>query len=76
MDKQQMIEEAKKQAELLLEKAIAEYGDKAVEMLMEKIAEVIPGKLDDMAIEAIKPKAKEMIKEVLLKQVEKISEQV
>lgn len=76
MDKQQMIEEAKKQAELLLEKAIVDHGDKAVEMLIEKMKELIPGKLDDLALDAIKPKAKEIIKEALLKQVEKISQEV
>lgn len=71
-----MILEVKKQAELMLEKAIVEHGDKAVEMLIEKMKELIPGKLDDLAFDAIKSKAKEIIKEALLKQVEKISQEV
>lgn len=68
-----MKEEILKQLELALENLINYKCDLAVEMAVVKLQELIPGKLDDLALEAIKPKLKEVMKDILLKQAEKIS---
>ena len=68
-----MKEEILKQLELAIEKLINDKCDLAVDAGLNKLMEVIPGKIDDVMIEAAKPKIKEVMKAELLKQAEKIS---
>ena len=76
MDKAQIISEVKKQLELLLEKGLEQYHDQVMTKALEEIKKAIPGIIDDMAIEAIKPKLMEVSKAEFAKLIEKISEEV
>jgi len=65
-------QEILKQVEVAVEAGIEKYSDVAVDMICAKVEELIKGKLDDMAIEALKPELKKVIKEILLSQANKI----
>lgn len=62
--------------EVEIEKYIEEKCDAAVEAGMAKLAALIPGQIDDILLEKIKPEVKASIKAELLKQAEKISPNV
>jgi hypothetical protein len=69
-------EEAKKAAELSLE-ALIEAAYPGIKLaLTEKIKDLVPGEQFDGLVDLIVPPAMEIVKVELLKQVEKISEQV
>lgn len=69
-------EKIKALIEVELEKLIEAKSDAVVSALLAELAKAIPGKLDDLALEAVKPQLLPVIKAELLKQVEKISEEV
>lgn len=64
----------------LLEQAVKaeiEKGlDQQVDLVLQKLAEIIPGKIDDMVIAQVSPAVKKAVKEELLKLVDKIDGQV
>lgn len=71
-----LLEQGKIQLELAVEKEINDKCDEVVEKILQKIADAIPGGLDNVVIEAAKPKVKEELKKLLLSQAEKISDKV
>ena len=66
-------EEALSAVEVAVEKLIEAKADLAIDALLKKVEELIPGALDDAIIESQKPKIKQFIKDALLKEAEKIS---
>lgn len=62
--------------ELAVEKVIEAKSDVFADSLLAKLAESIPGQLDDAIIEKVKPQVKEELKKFLLGQAEKISDKV
>lgn len=62
--------------ELRIEKLIEEKSDAVVDMLLGKMAALIPGKLDDAFIAARAPELKAAAKAYLLGYAEKISDKV
>jgi hypothetical protein len=69
-------EEALAALEVAVEKLIEAKCDEAVEAAFKKIEEVIPGEIDNMILEKVKPEAKAELKKILLAQAEKISDKV
>lgn len=69
-------EKVKALVEVELEKAIEAKSDAVVNALLAELAKAIPGQLDDVMIEAAKPKLLPVVKAELLKLVEKISKEV
>jgi hypothetical protein len=61
-----MKQELLKQLEIAVEAGIEKYNDQAVDLICAKVEEAIKGKLDDVAIEALKPELKKIVKEALL----------
>ena len=70
------VEEAKKAAELGLEALVVASFPSIETALIAKLKEVVPGENFDSLVDLIVPPAMGVIKTELLKQVEKISEQV
>lgn len=58
--------------ELFVEKAY----EPVVDGLLKELAEKIPGNIDDAVIAALAPSLKPVVKQLLLAQIEKISEKV
>ena len=73
---QNAIEEAKKAAELGLEALIVAAMPGLEKALVAKLKELLPGEQFDGLVDLIAPPALDLVKSELLKQVEKISEQV
>ncbi len=71
-----VVEEAKKAAELGLEALVIASFPSIETALIAKLKEVVPGESFDSLVDLIVPPAMGVIKVELLKQVEKISEQV
>lgn len=70
-----MKDEIKKQFELFLETQLSGGNfDLLVERVKEELKKTIPGKIDDVILDAVMPKLLPIIKEALLKEVEKISD--
>jgi hypothetical protein len=70
-----IVNELKKQLpaiEKAVEAAIDAKSDAIVAGVLAKLAELIPGKLDDIALEAAKPELQKIVKAELLKQANKI----
>lgn len=70
------IEALEPQIEVAVEAAINAKSDMLVDAVLAKVTELIPSKLDDVAVEQIKPEIKAKVKEFLLAQAEKISDKV
>ena len=70
------VEEAKKAAELGLEALVVASFPSIKSALVAKLKEVVPGEQFDGLVDLIVPPAMDVIQAELLKQVEKISEQV
>lgn len=70
------IEALEPQIEVAVEAAINAKSDMLVDAVLAKVTELIPSKLDDIAVEQIKPEIKAKVKEFLLAQAEKISDKV
>ena len=70
------VEEAKKVAELGLEALVVASFPSIETNLIAELKEVVPGESFDSLVDLIVPPAMGVIKTELLKQVEKISEQV
>lgn len=72
-----VLEQLKKMAlpivEQLAKQLIAEQSDLVVDLILEKIKELIPGHFEDGLIEGFKPQIKALVKEQLTAQAEKIS---
>lgn len=64
------------QLEIEVEKQIAAKADGVVDLVLAKIMEAIPGKIDDTLIEGKKAAIKDAVKALLLAQAEKISDKV
>ena len=73
---QNAVEEAKKAAELGLEALIVEAMPGLEKALVAKLKEVLPGEQFDDLVDLIVPPALSLVQSELMKQVEKISEQV
>lgn len=73
---QNAIEEAKKAAELGLEALIVAAMPGLEKALVAKLKEVLPGEQFDGLVDLIVPPALSLVQSELMKQVEKISEQV
>lgn len=76
MDKKELLEEGKALLEPQVEKLIQDKSDMIVDLALGKLEQLIPGKLDDLALEAAKPEIKDHVKKFLLAEAEKISDRV
>ena len=74
--KKAVAEQALPAIEIAVEKLIEARCDEAVDAAFKKIEEAIPGSIDDMILEKVKPEAKAELKKFLLVQAEKISDKV
>lgn len=74
--KKAVAEQALPAIEIAVEKLIEARCDEAVDATFKKIEELIPGMIDDVILEKVKPEAKVELKKVLLAQAEKISDKV
>lgn len=74
--KKAVAEQALPAIEIAVEKLIEARCDEAVDAAFKKIEELIPGMIDDVILEKVKPEAKVELKKVLLAQAEKISDKV
>ena len=73
MDLKPIIEKLLPLLEVEVEKIIEANCDKAVDALVMKLEELIPGSIDNLVLEAAKPELKKVVKVALLAQAEKIS---
>lgn len=76
MEEMKSVEEVKAGAELGLEAFVEKAYEPVVDELLKKLAEVIPGKIDDAVIDMAGPSLKIAAKAALLAQIEKISDKV
>lgn len=74
--KNEMVEQAKAITEVALEQVIEATYDKSFELIVEEIKKAIPGQVDDAVLAVIAPAIKPKVKELVLAQVEKISDKV
>ena len=73
---QNTVESAKAGAELALKKFIEVSYEPVVDGLLKELAEKIPGAIDDAIIATLAPTLKPVVKNLLLAQIEKISDKV
>lgn len=72
-----MKDEIKKQIELFLETQLSGGNfDLIMERVKEELKKTIHGKIDDVILDAVMPKLLPILKDALLKEVEKISDKV
>lgn len=76
MTPEEIKEELLKNTEILLEGVVDLVFDRIALVAVEAIKGAIPGKLDDVILDAIKTKIIESLKQAALEQIEKISDKV
>lgn len=70
-----IVQEVLAAVEIAVEKAVAEKAEVIVEKVIEALAKAIPGQLDDMLLQTVKPQAQALVKAELLKLADKIDGQ-
>ena len=71
-----VLESLKPQVEVLVKAAIEAKSDDLVDLVLAKIAELIPGKLDDALLASLATTIKATVKEAALKAADQISDKV
>lgn len=71
---QSVLESLKPQIEVLAKAAVEKHSDAIVDLVLAKVAELIPGKLDDALLASLAPTIKATVKSAALAAADKIAE--